>query len=59
LEPAGFVVWKMLFWVLLLLTLFPLCVPLLSARTCDLWVSEYNNGILNSEAFNATFNNKQ
>ena len=31
----------------------PLFVPLLSARTCDLWVSEYNNGILNGETFSS------
>ena len=33
----------------------PLFVPLLSARTCDLWVSEYNNGILNGETFSSAY----
>jgi hypothetical protein len=33
----------------------PLFVPLLSARTCDLWVSEYNNGILDLQDFSQTY----
>ena len=32
----------------------PLCVPLLSARTCDDWVSEHINGVLSGEDFSAT-----